>query len=319
MSQAPVIITVFGGTGFAGRAIINHLARRYPAARLQIRVPTRSLARAEPLRSLGEVGQITPFLCDVRDAGQVQQVVAGSAAVINCIGQLAESRKNRFDLVQGEVPGIIARAIQNTAAQGARFIHLSAIGADANSASKYARSKAAGEGVVRAILPQATILRPSIIFGPEDNFFNRFAKMALLSPVLPLIGGGATQFQPVYVGDVAAAVLAVLENPATEGLTYEIGGPATYSFADLMQLVLKESGRQRRLVNLPWGLARLQAAIFEKLPGKLLTRDQVTLLQHDNIVGGQAPVLAQLGIAPTAVEAILPTYLDRFKPRGRFR
>ena len=318
MTVSPAIITIFGGSGFVGRAVINHLARRYTAAELQIRVPTRLPARADHLRQLGEVGQVTPVLCDVRDAAQVQQVVAGSHAVVNCIGQLAESRRNKFDVIQGEVPGIIARAIL-AAAPGARLVHLSAIGADANSPSKYARSKAAGEGVVRAILPSASILRPSIVFGPEDRFFNRFAKLALLSPVLPLIGGGHTKLQPVYVGDVAQAVVKILETPATQGATFELGGPAAYSFADLMHLMLKAIRRERCLVKMPWGLAMLKAAVLENLPGKLLTRDQVKLLQQDNVADEALPGLAQLGIVPAAVEAIVPTYLDRFRPRGRFR
>lgn len=315
---SPMIITIFGGTGFIGRAIINALAREWPVTQLEIRVATRNPAKAEFLRQLGEVGQITPFFCDATDSAQVQQVVAGSAAVINCIGQLTESRRNKFDTVQGEIPGIIARAIQ-AAASHARFMHISAIGADANSASSYARSKAAGEGVVRAIMPGATILRPSIVFGPDDDFFNRFAKMALLSPALPLIGGGTTRFQPVYVANVAQAVLNALKNPASQHMTYELGGPAAYSFKELLQLMLKVIRRERCLINLPWGMVMLKAAVLENLPGKLLTRDQVKLLQQDNVVGGALPGLAQLGITPQAVETILPSYMDRFRPRGRFR
>lgn len=313
-----MLVTIFGGTGFVGRAIINLLARTYPATALQIRVATRNPDKAEFLRQLGDVGQITPYACDPADAAQVQRAVLGSANVINCIGQLAESRGNKFDRVQGEIPGIIARAIQ-TAAPHARLIHLSAIGTDANSSSKYARSKAAGEGVIRAILPGATILRPSIVFGPDDRFFNRFAKMALLSPALPLIGGGETRLQPVYVGDVAQAVMVAMNAPATQRQIFELAGPAVYSFADLLRLMLKQIGRERCLVTLPWGLALLQGSVLEHLPGKVLTRDQVKLLQQDNVASGVLPGLAQLGITPTAIEAILPTYLDRFKPRGRFR
>lgn len=315
---APHIITIFGGTGFIGRAIINELTRHATANQLQIRVATRNLAKAEPLRQLGEVGQITPVACSPADAAQVQQVIAGSDVVINCIGQLTESRRQRFATVQGEIPGLIARAIQ-TVAPGAHLIHISAIGTDANSPSVYARSKAAGEGVIRAILPSATILRPSIVFGPEDKFFNMFARMALMSPALPLIGGGHTKFQPVYVGDVARAVAQVLRLPAARGQTYELGGPAVYTFKELLQLMLKTIGRDRCLLNLPWPLAKIQAGILQRLPGKLLTIDQVKLLQQDNIVADMLPGLAQLGIMPTAVEAILPTYMDRFKPRGRFR
>lgn len=303
------IAVVFGGTGFVGRAIVGRLAQ----AGYTVRIPTRVLAHAEPLRQLGAVGQVVPVVTNVRSAAQVGDAVRGADVVVNCIGILAQSRTQRFDVVQGEVPGILARA---ALAAGVRhFVHLSAIGADANSASAYARSKAAGEGMVRAIFPSAVILRPSIVFGAGDSFFNRFARMAQFAPALPLIGGGTTKFQPVYVADVAAAVVAALRAPTG---TYELGGPAVYTFKQLMQLTLKTIGRSRCLVTVPWWLAFIQGRVLERLPGKLLTQDQVVLLQHDNVVGAGAKTQADLGITPTAAEAVLPTYLDQYKPKGRF-
>ena len=318
MSMAPPIVTVFGATGFIGRALIAQLARTLIDGRKPlIRAVTRETAKAEPLRMLGEVGQITPVYCNTGDAGGVAAAVSGSIAVINCIGLLTESRRARFASVQGELPGVIAQALMNRA-PNARLIHLSAIGADANSASAYARSKAAGEGVLRALYPAATILRPSVVFGPEDQFFNRFAKMALLSPLLPLFGNPAARMQPVYIEDIAAAIVAVLLRPDTAGRIYELGGPATYSFRDLLQLLLRTIRRQRPLVFVPKALAVPLARLLENLPGKMLTRDQLHLLDRDNVVNSSLPGLTQLGITPTALEAILPSYLNRFRPRGQF-
>jgi uncharacterized protein YbjT (DUF2867 family) len=309
-------VVVFGGTGFIGRLLISRLAQ----AGYTVRVPTRTLPRAEPLRQLGTVGQVTPLLCDVRDAAQVANVLVGADAVVNCIGILAENRHQRFDVLQGEVPGIIARAAVAAGVQ--KFIHISAIGADANSPSTYARSKAAGEGLVRGIFPSATILRPSIVFGPDDGFFNRFARMACIAPALPLIGGGTTAFQPVYVADVADAILVMLTRgdmgEKTIGKTYELGGPAVYTFKKLMQVMLAAIGRKRCLVTIPWPVAMLQAAVLQRLPGQLLTRDQVLLLQRDNVVSVNAKTLIDLGITPTPLEAILPTYMDQYRPKGRF-
>jgi NADH dehydrogenase len=303
---------IFGGTGFVGRSIVNRLAQ----AGYTVRVPTRTLAHAEPLRQMGAVGQVVPLLCDMYKPAQVGDAVYGASVVVNCIGILAQGGVNSFERVQGELPGILARAA--SAAGVTHFIHLSAIGADANSPSKYARSKAAGEGVIRAVFPAATILRPSIVFGPDDSFFNRFARMAQLLPALPLIGGGHTRFQPVFVSDVAAAVMAAITRTDTAGKIYELGGPAMYTFKQLMQLTLHFTGRSRWLVTLPWWLAFLQGRIMERLPGKILTHDQVVLLQHDNVVNVGAKTLADLGVTATALEAVLPTYLDQYKPKGRF-
>ena len=228
---------------------------------------------------------------------------------------LTESGKASFDEIHAKLPGRIAAA---AAAAGVKhLVHVSAIGADEHSASAYARSKAAGEAAVRAAFPQATIVRPSIVFGPEDKFFNRFAGMAMMSPVLPLIGGGHTKFQPVYVGDVADGIMAVLKTPDAAGKTYEFGGPAAYSFRELMELMLAEIGIKRLLAPLPWGLAGFQAKFLQHAPGAPLTPDQVELLKHDNVLSGTAPGLTDLGIQPAAPALMLPTFLDRFRKGGR--
>ncbi|MFM2044453.1 MAG: hypothetical protein RLY86_3029 [Pseudomonadota bacterium] len=308
------VATVFGGSGFIGR----HLIRRLAKTGCIIRVASRRPASCNFLRPMGSVGQIVPFATDIHDEASVAAAVQGADLVVNLIGILApRGRRDSFEAVQGEAAGRIARAAK--AAGAARFVQLSAIGADAGSASAYARSKAAGEKAVLAAFPEATIIRPSIVFGPEDGFFNRFAAMSQISPFLPLIGGGKTRFQPIYVGDVADAVMAALATEAGKGKTYELGGPQVYTFRELMELTLREVGRpKKRLLTLGWGLANLQASVLEKLPGALLTRDQVTLLKTDNVVGGGLPGLADLGITATTVEMIVPTYLDTYRVGGRF-
>jgi uncharacterized protein YbjT (DUF2867 family) len=302
---------VFGGGGFIGR----HLVRRLGKAGMTVRIPSRHVSRLGALKTAGVVGQIVPEIVGSFDAAELAATIQGADIVINLIGILAESRANGFTRLHATVPGLIAAAA--AAAGVKRLIHVSALGADAHSTSAYAASKAAGEAAVLEAFPQATILRPSIVFGPEDKFFNRFAAMALLSPVLPLIGGGHTKFQPVYVGDVADAIMAAATRPDAAGKIYELGGPATYSFKELMELLLAEMGVKRLLASLPWGLASFQARIAEWIPGKPLTRDQVELLKQDNVLSGAAPGLVDLGIQPTAAELILPTYLERFRKGGR--
>jgi uncharacterized protein YbjT (DUF2867 family) len=302
---------VFGGGGFIGR----HLVRRLGKAGMTVRIPSRHVSRLGALRTAGVVGQIVPEIVGSFDEAELAATIQGADIVVNLIGVLAESSANSFTRLHGTVPGLIARAA--FAAGVKRLIHVSALGADAHSKSAYAASKAAGEAAVLEAFPKATILRPSIVFGPEDKFFNRFAAMALLSPVLPLIGGGHTKFQPVYVGDVADAIMAAATRPDAPGKIYELGGPSTYSFKELMELLLAEMGVKRFLAPLPWGLASFQARIAEWVPGKPLTRDQVELLKQDNVLSGSAPGLADLGIQPTAAELILPTYLDRFRKGGR--
>ncbi len=306
-------ITIFGGSGFIGRYVVERLADRG----WTIRVAVRSPRRANFLKPLGDVGQIVPVRAPLQDEAAVQAACEGSEAVINLVGILYETGKQSF----GEVQALGAeRAAKAAAAAGAKsFIQISAIGADEQSHAEYARSKAYGEKAVRDAFPEATILRASIVFGPEDDFFNRFAAMARLSPALPLIGGGGTRFQPVYVADVADAVVAALESRSAKGQTYELGGPRVYSFKELLQLLLATIGRKRCLCSLPFSVAKLQGAILEKLPGPpLLTRDQVLLLESDNVVSEGAKNLADLGIEATACEAIIPAYLQRFRRGGGF-
>jgi NADH dehydrogenase len=305
-------IVVFGGGGFIGRHLIVRLAKTGAV----VRVPSRHVSRLGYLRTAGVVGQIVPEMIVRFDDAELSAAIRGADCVINLIGILAESRKNSFNRIHADLPGRIARIAAEAGVT--RLVHVSALGADAGSASSYARSKAAGEAAVMEAFPQATILRPSVIFGPEDQFFNRFAAMATISPALPLIGGGKTRFQPVYVGDVADAIVAALDRPDAQGRVYELGGPAIYSFRELMELLLAQIGVKRLLAPLPWGLADFQAGLVEWLPNPPLTRDQVTLLRRDNILSGSFPGLADLGVRQTAAELILPTYLDRFRKGGRF-
>lgn len=306
-------VTVLGASGFIGRYIVKRLARRGSV----VAAVSRHATDAGFLRPMGDVGQVALLDAGFADEARLAAAVAGADAVICAAGILYERGRQRFDLVHHRGPALLARL---AAAAGARrFVHISAIGADVASSSAYARSKAAGEAAVRAAFPAATILRPSVVFGPEDEFFNRFAALARHAPALPLIGGGKTRFQPVYVGDVADAVVAALDLPAAMGGTYELGGPEVLTFRELMKLTLRETRRHRPLVSVPFGLAMLEAAFLEWLPRPPLTRDQVKMLRHDNIVAADAAGLAQLGIAPTTLDLVLPTYLDRFRRGGRWR
>jgi NADH dehydrogenase len=310
--MAARVITVFGGSGFIGRHLIGRLAKRGWVVRVAVRRPS----QATFLKPMGDVGQITPVRAPVQDPVAVEAAVAGAGAVVNLVGILYERGKQTF-------AGVHARGAQTVAAAAAaagveRLVQLSAIGADRHGRAEYARSKGAGEAAVKTAFPGATILRPSIVFGPEDAFFNRFAALARLSPALPLIGGGTTRFQPVYVGDVADAIAECVGDPARAGLTYELGGPRVYSFKELMELLLREIRRRRLLVPWPFALAEFQAVFLELLPVPPLTRDQVRMLRRDNVVAEGALTLSDLGIAATALEVILPTYLDRYRPGGRF-
>ena len=305
------LVTVFGGSGFLGRHTVRALAR----AGWRIKIATRHPGKGFFLRPLGTVGQIDFVKCDVTDAESVAAAVMGSSAVINLTGILFEKGQS-FEDVQAEGASNIATAA--AAAGVTRLVHVSAIGADAESDSGYAETKAEGEQFVREAFPGAVILRPSIIFGPEDGFFNKFAAMARFLPALPLVGGGHTRFQPVFVGDVAQAIVSVLTRDDSAGRTYELGGPATYSFKELLQLILFQTGRKRLLVPLPFGIAMIKAAFLQLLPNPILTMDQVTLLKKDNVVSPTAAGLADLGITPTSVEAVIPTYLWRYRARGEY-
>jgi len=279
----------------------------------RIKVATRHPARGFFLRPLGAVGQIDFVKCDVGDAASVAQAVAGAQAVVNLTGILFEKGQT-FEDVQADGAAHIAQAA--VAAGVGALVHVSAIGADLESASAYAVTKAEGEQAVREAFADAVILRPSIIFGPEDGFFNKFAGMARFFPALPLIGGGHTRFQPIFVGDVAQAILAALSHQ--DGRTYELGGPSTYSFKELLQLILRETGRNRALIPIPFALASLKAAFLQLLPNPLLTMDQVRLLKKDNVVSPAATGLADLGITPTSVEAVIPSYLWRYRAKGEY-
>jgi NADH dehydrogenase len=305
------LITVFGGSGFIGRNLVRDLADRGARVRVAVRHPNQALF----LKPMGDVGQIQIVQANLRHAGSVAAAVDGADAVINLVGILFESGKQKFDEIQAKGARRVAEAAANAGVS--RLVHISAIGADADSPSKYARAKAAGEEAVKAAFPNATILRPSIVFGPDDDFFNRFAALATISPALPLIGG-ETKFQPVYVGDVADAITAALEDEKSAGKTYEMGGPRTYTFRELMELTLKEIQRKRMLISVPFGLAKFKAAFLQMLPNPLLTVDQVKLLAFDNVVAPKAKKLKDLGITPTPAEAILPRYLYRFRKHGQF-
>jgi len=301
------LITVFGGTGFIGR----HLVRRLAGQGARVLVVSRSPGRGYFLQPMGSVGQILVERVDVGSEQALARALEGSSAVVNLIGILYETRRRRFDEVHGALPGRIARVA--AAAGIGRMVHLSAIGALADSTSAYARSKAEGEKRVAAALPTATILRPSIVIGPEDDFFNRFAAMARMLPMLPLIGGGTTRFQPVYVGDVARAITAALQQPEAAGQTYELGGPQVYTFEELMRYMLAVIGRRRLLMSVSFGMASFKARFLELLPVPPLTRDQVELLKVDNVVAEGAKGLADLGIAATPIELIVPEYLTRYR------
>lgn len=310
------LVTVFGGSGFLGRNVVRALAK----AGYRIRVAVRRPSLANYLIPMGHVGQIQLIKCDVQDEDQVARALQGADAAINLTGILYQSGHQSFEGVHVEGARNVARAAR---AAGARtLVHVSAIGADKEAKSAYASTKGEGEAAVRAEFAEATIVRPSVLFGPEDNFFNKFAWLARMSPVLPLVGGGHTRFQPLFVGDAARAVVACAANAETAGRTYEVGGPMVYTFKALMQIMLAEIGRRRLLVPIPFFAASIKAFFLQmsKLVGvaPLLTPDQVTLLRTDNIVHEGEAAIGDLGIAPIALEAVIPSYLWRFRAKGQY-
>jgi NADH dehydrogenase len=315
-SNVDKLITIFGGSGFLGRHVVQALAKQ----RYRIRVAVRRPDLAGHLQPLGCVGQIHAVQANVLHPASVAAAVRGSDVVINLVGILFESGRQRFDSVHSFGAEAVALA---AASHYVRMIHVSAIGADENSSAAYARSKAAGERLVLAATPGATVFRPSIVFGPNDDFFNRFAALARLAPALPLIGGGHTRFQPVFAGDVAEAGAKAVAGETRPGTIYELGGPDVFTFKELMEFVLATIERRRLLVPLPWGLARLQAALLGLMPKPLLTPDQVELLRYDNVVSDAAKIegrtLEGLGIVPHAVASIVPSYLWRFRKAGQFQ
>jgi len=303
------IATVFGGAGFIGRYVVQRLAARG----WTIRVAGRDPGAARFLQTQGRVGQINPLGADISDDASVASAVAGAALVINLVGILAERKPGDFQRIQAEGAGRVARLA--AAAGVARLVQLSAIGADPASPSRYGRSKAEGEAAVLAAFPTATILRPSIVFGPEDQFFNRFAALGALLPCMPVVAG-ASRFQPVYVGDVADAVIAAAEREDVAGRIFELGGPRVASFRELLRYVLEVTGRRKPLVELPGWVVNAQVAVGKYLPNPPLTEDQLLMLRRDNVVAEGAPGLAALGIRAKALEAVVPGYLARFRPGG---
>jgi uncharacterized protein YbjT (DUF2867 family) len=315
-SNLDTLVTVFGGSGFVGRHVVRALAKRD----YRIRVAVRRPELAGHLQPLGRVGQIHAVQANLRYPASIEAAMRDSHAAINLVGILAEGGAQRFDAVHAAGPGAVARA---AAAAGAAMVHVSAIGADENSPAHYARTKALGEKAVLAALPDATILRPSVVFGPEDAFTNRFAALARIAPALPLIGGGVTRMQPVYVGDVATAVADAVDGKTRPGATYELGGPEVLTMREIMAIILAVTERRRMMLSLPFGLAKFQANFLQFAPGPLkLTPDQVLLLRSDNVVSSQAKAagltLEGLGITPDSLEAIAPQYLWRFRKTGQF-
>ncbi len=313
------LAVVFGGSGFLGRNVVRELAKRGWRVRVAVRRPH----HAGFLRTMGVVGQVQLKQCNVRHAPSVAEALVGADAVVNLVGLLYQSGAQRFDTVQAGGAATVARLAAEAGVE--KLVHVSAIGADAESESRYARTKAEAERAVRESVPAATIIRPSIIFGQEDEFFNKFAGLAGLSPALPLIGGGKTKFQPIYVDDAADAVCAALERADAAGRTYEIGGPRVYTFRELMELMLAETGMRRLLLPVPFPVASL-IGLGGEIAGALpfveppLTRDQVELLKSDNVVntGGDVGLLADLGVQPDTLEAILPSYMVRYRKYGQF-
>ncbi len=310
------LVTVFGGSGFVGRYVVQALARRGHRIRVAVRRPD----LAGHLQPLGMVGQIKAIQANVRYRWSVDRALEGADAAVNLVGILAEGGRQTFDAVQAFGPRAIGEAAR---AQGiSRVVHVSAIGADQPSTVGYIRSKAEGEAGIREAVPDAVVMRPSIIFGPEDDFFNRFAAMARMSPALPLIGGGTTRFQPVFAGDVGEAIARALDGAARPGTIYELGGPEVLTFRECLERMLDVTKRKRLLLPVPWFAARIMGRVGQHLPGAPLTLDQVRMLTFDNVVSPEAEqekrTLEGLGIEPTALEIVLPTYLARFRERGEF-
>jgi uncharacterized protein YbjT (DUF2867 family) len=314
--MTPSLVTVFGGSGFLGRHLVRALAERGCRIRVAVRRPD----LAFHLQPLGRVGQIHAVQANIRYPASIEAAVRDASIVINLAGILHERGLQSFEAVHAAGAGAVARM---AAAVGARMVHVSALGADEDSASRYAQSKARGEAAVLAAVPAATIFRPSIMFGPEDDFFNRFGAMARISPVLPLIGGGCSRFQPAFVGDAAAAIAAAAEGRGDPGATYELGGPDVRTFAQLLEFILATIERRRLLLPIPFALAEIQARLLQFLPKAPLTPDQVILLKRDNVVSAAAEnqrrTFAAFDIDPASMMVVVPSYLWRFRRTGQFR
>ena len=313
---APGLVTVFGGSGFVGTQVVRALAKRGWRVRVAVRKP----ALAYELRMAGDVGQIQTVRCDITDKAAVAEAIKGADAVINLVGILFETGGRKFEALHVEGAVNVAEAAKAAGVQ--RLTHMSALGADVNGNAAYARTKGAAEAAVRAAFPGAVVIRPSVIFGADDAFLNKFAAMATWSPALPLIGGGVTKFQPVYVGDVAEAIARATVAPEAEGKTFELGGPSVWTFEDILKFILRETNRDRFLVPVPFFAARILGSLAQ-IPAAIglkptLTKDQVLLLEGDNVVSPGAEGLAALGVEPTGLEAIAPGYLFRYRVGGQY-
>jgi len=299
------VATVIGGSGFLGRYVVKRLAAAGHVVRAAVRHPDRALF----LKTMGRVGQVVPLYTNITDDASVARAVEGAGIVVNLVGILAERRRGDFTRLQAEGPGRVARL---AAAAGVRhMVQMSAIGASPDSPAQYGRTKAAGEQAVQAAFPTATVLRPSIVFGQEDQFFNRFGHLAMLAPVMPVIAG-TSRFQPVYVGDVADAVMQALTRPEAAGAIYELGGPRIMTFREILGWILAQTGRHNPLVTVPRAAARLLAGI----PFSGLTADQLLMLARDNVADPSLPGLTELGILPTPIELVVPAYLERYRKGG---
>ena len=312
MQNNQKIIAIFGAGGFIGK----HLMRELTKLDYRIKVATRSPYLKGYLKTQGNPGQIELFETNIFDLDSIKEVLNNCNFVINLVGILYETRKQKFDAVHSYFPDLLSRACRELGIE--KLIHVSALGIKEKHPSKYMQSKLKGEKKIRENFSAAKILRPSVIFGQEDKFFNTFAQIAQFSPMLPLIGGGKTKFAPIYVGDVAKAIVRALEINNPESEIYELGGPKEYSFKDLMEILLTEIKKKRFLVSIPWGLARFQSYFLQMLPNPLLTPDQVELLKHSNVVTGNHSTLKDLGITGTEIEHILPKYIYRFRTGGQF-
>jgi uncharacterized protein YbjT (DUF2867 family) len=314
-NKLETLVTIFGGSGFVGRHLVRALARR----QYRIRVAVRRPELAGFLQPMGRVGQIHAVQANLRYPQSVAAAVRDADIVVNLVGVLFERGAQRFDAIQAQGAEAVALAAN---AAGARLVHISAIGADADSPARYAQSKAEGERRVLAAMPDATIMRPSIVFGPEDDFFNRFAALARLSPALPLVGGGHTRFQVAFVGDIAEAIAKAVDGDTKAGAIYELGGPDVRSFKELMEFMLATIQRRRLLLPVPFGLMKFNATFLQLLPKPPITPDQVEMLKYDNVVSaaaqGDARTLEGLGIVPQSAAAIVPSYLWRFRKTGQF-
>jgi NADH dehydrogenase len=315
-NPSDTLVTVYGGSGFLGRHVVRALAKRH----YRIRVAVRRPELTGHLQPLGRVGQIHAVQTNLRNGASVEAAARDADVLVNLVGILFERGRQKFDAVHARGAERVALAAK---ARGARVVHVSAIGADEHSPSAYGRSKAAAERLVLAAAADAIIMRPSIMFGPDDDFFNRFAALARMSPVLPLIGGGLTKFQPVFAGDVATAIADAVDGTVRGGTAYELGGPEVKTFKELMQFMLATIERRRLLVPIPFFAAKLQAGLLQFMPKPLLTPDQVALLRTDNVVSeaarAQGRTLEGLGIRPETIETVVPTYLWRFRKTGQFR